>query len=119
MGTRVETAAFNGLRAGELAGLYAGGFNPFKRSLSVDRSASTNSGGEDGSKSEAGPSTVDDVEPALCRRLSRLTAGMGPSDYLLGWDDHGTSRPRGAPADSGWALSPYGLLLGWGTRRRP
>lgn len=89
----VETAAFSGLRAGELAGLYVEDFNPFKRSLTVNRSVPTNSGGEDVPKSEAGLRTVDDLEPALCKRLTRLAADRGPKEYLFGWDDHGTSRP--------------------------
>jgi integrase len=90
----VETAAFTGLRAGELVGLKVEDLDANARSLTVVRSIPTNGIDEDSPKTEAGQRTIGDLRPDLCRRLSGLVADKRPSDYLFGWtDSEGVSRP--------------------------
>jgi integrase len=90
----VETSAFTGLRAGELAGLKVEDFDPQRRSLSVVRNIPANGLTEETPKSSAGLRVVRDLRPSLCLRLEALTADARPSDYLFGWKDaYGVSHP--------------------------
>ncbi len=93
----VETAAFSGLRAGELAGL-AGlrvrDLQPGQRALHVARALPTGSTEETVPKTDAGIRTVDDLDSGMSFRLSAHATNLRPDDFLFGWLDHdGVSRP--------------------------
>lgn len=91
----VETAAYSGLRAGELAGLRVSDFNSVKRSLSVERTI-VDVAGElrlDTPKSDKGTRVVSDLDPGLCERLSERSGGLASRDYVFG-DRDTTDRSR-------------------------
>lgn len=97
----VETAAYTGLRAGELAGLQVRDLNFFNRSLRVERTVIELPGKyEDGGglrldtpKSEAGTRTVAGLDATLCERLRAHTQGRSPRDYVFG-DRGEDGKPR-------------------------
>ncbi len=91
----VETAAYGGLRAGELAGLRVNDFNAATRSLSVERTI-VDVAGElrlDTPKSDKGTRVVTDLDPGLCDRLAARCAVLSPRDYLFG-DHDANGKPR-------------------------
>lgn len=81
----VETAAYTGLRAGELAGLKKADFDVKGRTLRVRRTIIDSEGGlrEDTPKSKASRRTVQ-IDTGLTKRLERYTRNLKPSDYLFG-----------------------------------
>lgn len=98
----VETAAYTGLRAGELAGLQVRDLNFHTRSLRVERTVVAVYGeGEpesglrlDTPKSEAGVRTVDNLDADLMDRLKVHTRGLSPRDFVFGnRDADGKPRP--------------------------
>lgn len=90
----VETAAYAGLRAGELCGLQVRDLNRFNRSLTVTRSVPTKGRQVGAPKSAAGTRTVDDLDPALSKRLATLADGLRLTDFLFGYvDSDGVSQP--------------------------
>lgn len=90
----VETAAFTGLRAGELVGLKVEDFDEDDRTIDVVRSIPTNGRQEETPKSAAGTRTVRDIRPSLCDALAGLAHSLRPGDYLFGWiDGEGVSHP--------------------------
>jgi integrase len=86
----VETAAYTGLRAGELAGLKVEQLDLRRRQLRVTRTVVDVKGEllEDTPKTEAGHRTVTGLSTALCDRLAAYMAGQGlrSADYLFGAD---------------------------------
>lgn len=86
----VETAAYTGLRAGELAGLKVEQLDLRRRLLRVTRTVVDVKGEllEDTPKTEAGHRTVTGLSMALCARLAAYVAaqGLGPADYVFGAD---------------------------------
>ena len=96
----VQTAAYSGLRAGELAGLQVRDFNPFKRSLGVERTVIELPGKfEDGGglrvdtpKTESSRRVVTGLDEDLCGLLRLHCASLSPRDFVFG--DRG---PDGKP----------------------
>jgi integrase len=85
----VETAAYTGLRAGELAGLKVERLDLKRRQLRVTRTVVDVKGEllEDTPKTEAGHRTVTGLSTALCARLEGYVAAHGlgpPGPSLLG-----------------------------------
>lgn len=94
----VETAAFTGLRAGELVGLKIEDLDAEVRTIDVVRSIPTNDRREDTPKSAAGVRTVRDIRPSLCLALAEVARGRQPNEFLFGWTDtDGVSRPYNHP----------------------
>lgn len=92
----VETAAYTGLRAGELAGLQARDLNFFSNAIEVKRTVVTVKGGLrlDTPKSEAGNRTVSGIDPDLMKRLQAHCSALGPRDFVFGSrDENGKPRP--------------------------
>lgn len=93
----VETAAYTGLRAGELAGLQVRDLNFFNRSISVSRTVIALPGEGlllDTPKSEAGTRTVPGLDVELLARLRAHCANLSPRDYVFGSrDTDGNARP--------------------------
>jgi integrase len=90
----VETAAYTGLRAGELAGLKVGDFDQVQGSVTVRHTIINISGHlrEDTPKSEASRRVVDDLDPDLVRGLAERCSALAQVDYVFG--DH---TPDGNP----------------------
>jgi len=84
----VETAAYTGLRAGELAGLKLEELDLQRRRLRVSRTVVDVKGEllEDTPKTEAGHRMVTGLSTDLCARLAAYVAdqGLSSADYLLG-----------------------------------
>lgn len=100
----VETAAYTGLRAGELAGLKVRDLDFASGTIGVERTIITVCGSdiereearlrEDTPKSEAGLRTVKHIDPAVMDRLQVHCRGMRRGDYVFGYvDANGRSRP--------------------------
>jgi integrase len=93
----VETAAYSGLRAGELAGLQVRDLNVFNRSISVVRTVIALPGEGlrlDTPKSDAGTRTVTGLDSDLIDRLRVHCSTLSPRDYVFGSrDDEGKTRP--------------------------
>lgn len=96
----VQTAAYTGLRAGELTGLQVRDFDPFRRSLAVERTVIELPGRfEDGGglrigtpKTESSRRLVTGLDDELCERLRLHSSRLSPRDFLFG--DRG---PDGKP----------------------
>lgn len=83
----VETAAYTGLRAGELAGLQKRDVNFFSRRISVSRTVIALPGEGlrlDSPKSEAGSRTATGLDADLLARLRTHCADLSPRDYVFG-----------------------------------
>jgi integrase len=98
----VETAAYTGLRAGELAGLQVRDLNYFTRSIRVERTVialyGKNQAGSglriDTPKSEAGVRSVGNLDADLIERLRMHCAAKDPRDFVFGdRDPDGKPRP--------------------------
>lgn len=90
----VETAAFSGLQAGELAALQVREFDSARATLSISRSLPTKGRVLGRPKSAAGLRDVDGLDPGLCDQLRGLAKGKRATDYLFGYvDDGGVSHP--------------------------
>lgn len=84
----VETAAYTGLRAGELAGLKVKELDVQRRQVRVTRTVVDVKGKllEDAPKTDAGHRTVTGLSSKLCDRLAAYIGaqGLGPADYVFG-----------------------------------
>jgi integrase len=84
----VETAAYTGLRAGELAGLKVEQLDLRRGQPPGNAHGGRREGraAEDTPKTEAGHRTVTGLSTALCARLAAYVAaqGLGSADYLFG-----------------------------------
>jgi integrase len=97
-GLLVETAAYSGLRAGELAGLRVRYVDTTTGTIRVEEAVVSASGvlTPGRPKSKAGRRVVTELPPSLCTRLASYIAAemLRSDDYLFGWfDAEGTSRP--------------------------
>jgi integrase len=98
----VETAAYTGLRAGELAGLQVRDLNFFNGSLRVERTVVALYGKDqpdsglriDTPKSEAGVRTIEGIDTELMERLRAHCTDKSQRDFLFGdRDEAGNPRP--------------------------